>query len=156
MMLRPALGVLLVALTIGCSSSSAPSSPSSSLGPEEPVSVAGKWGSFWCQGGIPNDSDQCELTLVITQNGPALSGTELAEITHDLLATGTLSGTVNGQNVSIRLDFDPLPLLSGLGSVGCAPWLISAVVAGNQMTGTLMGSCSTSVPVSTWKAIRLS
>jgi hypothetical protein len=87
------------------------------------------------------------LTLSISQNGSTLSGTAVVASKTAPSVTGTLSGTLTGQTVSIRVDLGQLPGL-------CVPWQINATASGNQMQGILVWTACGTV-ITPWTATHI-
>jgi hypothetical protein len=145
------LGVLM-AFSVGCSSSSQTSTPSAPSAPSTAINVAGNWTGFWCQNG---NVTTCNLSLSISQNGTTLSGTVRAMTNNTVSWTATLFGLIASSG-QVQLRSDGVPFGSVVPNSECAPMLIVATVTGNGngMTGILTYGCSAAPPISSWSATR--
>ncbi len=121
----PVLVPLLYAL--GCSSST--TAPSVTTPSSTTVNAAGTWLGTTCQS--PQGRTGCVFSLSLVQTGSSVSGAWT-----NMQVSGTLTGTLTGSQLVLSMSAAP--------SVVCPPSVLTATIAGTEMSGTLNGACGTS------------
>jgi hypothetical protein len=148
--LRTAVPAAALALLVSACTHAAASPPSAATPPPAAtppgastppaaVTLDGTWTGSWARTAPVSGGGQ--LTLVLHQQGGALSGT--IDTTGGVcLAKGTLTGTVNGPKVTFH------------GVFPSATGDFTGSVTGGTMTGTLSATCSEGTGTGTWQAVR--